>query len=220
MKTQCYLALAAALCLGAAGEVRADLLYSFDSDAEGFVNWSWTPGPVGWAGGGAIQGTSTAAGWWLPDPGKEFSWTPGGGGAVQQLEMQALANTGNARLAFDVIIDGTSFPAGVGVWYNVNLVTHSDGAAGWTQHEDIIGSSWHNPDDNTLLTFHVDQSFSWAGWDPGDTWFKFNPGKNDNPGPFNYYIDNVRMYVVPEPSAATLAGLGLLGAALFRRRLS
>jgi len=52
----------------------------------------------------------------------------------------------------------------------------------------------------------------------GDTWFKFNPGKNDNPGPFNYWIDNVRLYVVPEPSTFALAGLGTAALLIFRRR--
>jgi hypothetical protein len=212
--------LVAIAALAVSTHARADLLYTFDTDAEGFVAWDWTAGPVGWTGGGAIRSTSTAAGWWLPDPGKEFSWTPGGGVAVQQLEMQALANSGLGRLSFDVLIDGTSFPAvpGGGVWYNVNLVTHSDGAAGWTQHENVIGSDWHNDGDNALYTYHIDQSFSWAGWDPGDTWFKFNPGKNDNPGPFNYWIDNLRLYMVPEPSSFALAALGAAVLMVFRRR--
>jgi len=204
--------------VGLTAAANADLSYTFNSDAEGFVNWDWTPGPVGWSGGGAIRSTATAAGWWLPDPGKEFTWTPGGGVAIQQVEMQSLANSGNARVEYDVLIDGTSFPAGVGVWYNVNLVGHSDGAAGWTQHEDVIGSSWHNADDPTLLIFHVNQPFSWLGWEPGDTWFKFLPGKNENPGPFNYWIDNLHMYVIPEPSIFALAGLGAAALLIFRRR--
>lgn len=195
----------------------ADLYYSFDTGPEDFQNVIWSGGPVGWAGGPAIKQTHGVGGWQMQLT-KEFAWSAGGGSANQQLEMQALANLGaNARFAFDVMVDGTSFPAGAATWFQFNVVGNSDGPAGWTQNQDLFTpAGWHNADDPTLLVLHVDQPFSYFGWQPGDSWFQFWTGANSEV-PVNFYLDNVTAYAVPEPSVLGLAALGFtLG--LRRRR--
>ncbi len=205
----------------AAGAItaQADLLYDFSSGLDGFQNVTLTNGPAGWAGAPSAMQKHTAGGWQLPLA-KEFAWGAGGGSANQQLEMQALANQGaNAHISFDVMIDGASFPAGVATWFNFNVACNSDGAAGWTQRENLFTiSGWHNADDPTLFSMHIDQPFSYFGWDPGDSWFQIYAGANsDAAAPVNFYLDNVKLYVVPEPATAALLGLGAL-ALLIRRR--
>ena len=150
---------------------------------------------------------------------KEFAWEAGGGSDNQQLEMQALANDPNARLKLDVMVDGTSFPAGEETWYQFILVGNSDGSAGWTQIQLLEG--WQNADQADLRTWHFDMSFADLGWEPGDTWFQMYTGANsDSAVPVNFYMDNVVAYApVPEPATLTLvalsAGVGML---LLRRR--
>ena len=210
-----------AAAVGLCASASADLTYTFGTDVEGFQNVSWqATAPVGWSGIPTVKQTHTAGGWQMLLT-KEFSWGPGGGNANQQLEMQALANQGaNAHLAFDLMVDGTSFPAGVSTWYNFNVVGNSDGSAGWTQRENLFTiSGWHNADDPTLLTMHIDQPFSYFGWQPGDTWFQFWTGSNsDGAAPVNFFLDNVTAYAVPEPSLFAVAGLGAAALLIFRRK--
>jgi hypothetical protein len=198
--------------LGVVGatSAQADLVYTFNTDAEGFQNVAWNSGPLGWAGAPSIKQAHTAGGWQMALT-KEFGWEAGGGSANQQIEMQNLANLGNAHLGFDLIIDGTSFPAGAATWFNFNVVGNSDGSAGWTQKENLFTvSGWHDADDATLISMHVDQPFSFYGWQPGDTWFQLWTGVNsDDAVPVNFYLDNVVAYAVPEPSALALAALGV-----------
>ena len=68
------------LCLAAATVARADLIYTFNSDVEGFQNVSWeSANPVGWPDlPGSIKQVHTAGGWQMLLT-KEFSWAPGGG---------------------------------------------------------------------------------------------------------------------------------------------
>lgn len=192
-------------------QAQPQLLYTFDSGVEGFQNVVWRPNaPAGWAGGATIQQNHTAGGWQNLLT-KEFSWGPGGGVDNQQLAMQALANYGDlARISFDVMVDGGSFPPDVSGWFQLTIVGNSDGAAGWTQRENqFTVTGWHNANDSTLYTLHIDQPFSWLGWEPGDTWFQLWAGANSpSDMPVNFYFDNVRLYVVPEPGAL---GLFLLG---------
>ena len=106
-------------------------------------------------------------------------------------------------------------------WYNFNVVGNSDGAAGWTQKENLFTiSGWHNADDPTLLTMHIDQPFSYFGWEPGDNWFQLWTGANSATGvPVNFFLDNVTAYaVVPEPSMFALAGLGFAALLIVRRK--
>lgn len=212
-----------AAALGLCASASADLKYTFNSDVEGFQNVSWqTTQPVGWAGlPGSIMQTHTAGGWQMQLT-KEFAWGPGGGSTNQQTAMQALANLGdNAHLSFDVMVNGTSFPAGVAGWFQFNIAGNSDGTVGWTQLANIFTiSGWHNADDPAMVTMHFDYAFSQLGWQPGDSWFQLNTGANSDAAfPVNFYLDNLTAYaVVPEPSIFAVAGLGATLLLVFRRK--
>ena len=210
-----------AAAVGLCASASADLTYTFGTDVEGFQNVSWqATAPVGWSGIPTVKQTHTAGGWQNLLT-KEFSWGPGGGNANQQLEMQALANLGdNAHLSFDVMLDGTSFPAGVSTWYQFGVTGNSDGSVGWTQNGSIFtAGSWHNANDPTLVTQHFDLPFSALGWQPGDTWFQlWTDSNSDGAVPVNFFLDNVTVYAVPEPSLFALAGLGAAALLIFRRK--
>ena len=198
------------------------MYYGFATDVEGFQNSDWkSTDPVGWGALGTIKMNHTAGGWQLPLL-KEFSWGPGGGSANQQTDMQALQYYGSdAHIAFDIIADGTSFPAATGVWYSFNLAANSDGTVGWTQIEHVI-DGWQNPDQSDMRVWHRDYTFDQLGWADGDsTWFQLYLGSNsDAANPVNFYIDNFVVYqgTVPEPTSLALAGLGAALLALRRRR--
>lgn len=189
---------------------RADLNYTFDSDAQGFTGGVWA------AGRQAFQATPAAGGWTLGGgPFHEFAWP-------EQVEMQTLANSGTARISFTLSVDGDSWTPGVAQWFQFHYAANSDGAAGWTQ--DVNGgdpvSSWHNADDNALYSWSFDHSFSEMGWAPGDNWFQLYFGANsDGSAPVKFYIDDVHAYsVVPEPSILAMAGLGAAALWFGRRR--
>lgn len=207
------------LTVALAVSANAQLSYTFDSDAQGFQNFAWSAtGPAGWSGGSAIQAPAAVGGWTLGGSFNfmnEFSWASGA-----QPAMQALSASGNGRLSFDLLVDGSSFTPGVANWYNVSIAANSAGANGWTQIEKISGDAWHNADDNALYSTHVDYSFAQLGWQNAEDatgWFQLYFGANSaSDFPVKFYIDNVNVYAVPEPSTLVLAGLGM--AALLGRR--
>jgi hypothetical protein len=212
------LLLGAAVAVAMSGSAYADLYYGFNTDAEGFQNVTWQAGPAGWATAPTVRQSHTAGGWQAFMT-KEFSWEAGGGSANQQVEMQTLANMGNARIAFDLMVDGGSFPAGASTWFQFAAIGNSDGVGGWTQVDDLFAPAggWHDADVPTLITLHVDRALSDFGWNPGDTWFQlWTVANSDGAVPVNFYLDNVNAYAVPEPSVLALAGLGAL--LLIRRR--
>jgi len=203
--------------LAAAGTMSAkaaDLFFDFSSGQDGFtLSPLYGLGtPAGWSGGQALKMNFTSGGWQNNEV-KEFSFSQG------QADMQALANAGNSRISLDVIADGTSYPNNIGNWSVFILTGNSDAVnGGWTQHQiELVPGGWRNADDTSMVVLHIDQPFTYMGWGPGDPWFKMALGSNSNPGPANFYVDNIRLYAVPEPTILGLAGIGAL-ALLLRRR--
>lgn len=196
-------------------------MYHFDSDVEGFQNVSWqATAPVGWSGlPGTVMSTHTTGGWQMQLV-KEFDWQAGGGQPNQQVAMQQLANLGpDARLSFDIMVDGASFTPDISSWFQLNTVGNSDGSQGWTQSMLPFPTGWHEANNAQLITLHVDQPFSYWGWEPGDNWFQLWIGSNsDGAMTVNFYLDNVMAYVIPEPGSATLFGVGLAVLLALRRR--
>jgi hypothetical protein len=202
--------------LGLCASASADLLYNFDTTIGPDVTQNAT-----WSSrlGGVLQSTMTNGGWTLGNgPRKEFSYQAGGGVANQQAAMQGYANAGNYHLAFDLKVDGASWPVAGSDWYQFQIAGNSDGSSGWTQTDAVTGL-WHNDGDATVNTWHVDKTFAALGWQPGDSWFQLYFGVQSGTVPVNYYVDNLTVYAaVPEPSALALAGLGLATLLALRRK--
>ncbi len=212
MRSTIVVTLGAVLVFGASAN--AQLNYTFDSDAQGFANFTWSA--TGPAGSAALKANPAVGGWTLGGSFnfmKEFSWP-------DQLTMQGIAGGGNGRLSFDLLLDGTSFNPGVANWYSINVAGNSAGSHGWTQTDKVSGDAWHNADDNNLVSTHVELTFAQLGWaDPEDAtgWFQIYFGANSaSDFPVKFYIDNVS--VVPEPSTFALAGMGIAGLLALRRR--
>ena len=210
MRVRTCLIVAAALVAAFSGR-GAELVYNFTTGVDGFVSGSWSStGPAGWSGGAALQATNNAGGWTMGN----------GGGPMKDLTAEPgaldLIASGAARLSFDVIVDGSSFKPATPGWFQVWIAGNSGGTAGWTQK--MVVDSYHNADDATMVSTHVDVPYADVGWQAGDTWYQLWLGANsDGAAPVNFYVDNVRLQV-PEPSSAMLLILGVVG--LFIRNRS
>ncbi|MBC8097137.1 MAG: PEP-CTERM sorting domain-containing protein [Akkermansiaceae bacterium] len=197
-----------ALSLSASGAVT----YTFDTDLSGFTGTGiWTPGPSGSASGGAIQTTFPAAGWTGLNLTKNFDWASG-----DQPAIQTMVASGGGRVSFDILVDGSSFTPGVSDWYQAQLAANSEN--GWQQMQLNLVSGWHDQADTALYSTHIELTFAQLGWTTGATWFQLNFGANSGSSPVHYYVDNLTVEVVPEPSTFALAGLGSIALCFFRRR--
>jgi len=201
-----------------AGAQAADLLWTFDSGLP-TADGTFTGGTVGWNSIlKAAQYTGTASGWTMGGDGPRFEFT-----GTSQATMQAIANAGDGRISFDLTVStSASFNSGgwaSGDWYQVHFAGNS--AGGWTQDpapygpNPITGSyNSSNPDQ----TLHVDLPFSAMGWGPGDQWFQVFFGANSATKPLQFTIDNIHVSEVPEPGVLAIAGLGLGGLLILRRK--
>ena len=214
MKLRNLISAVTILCFSSAAAFGAGLSYTFDSGAQGFQNGAWSSTRQ------AFQATSAAGGWTMGSGGgpmKEFNL------GTEQTDMQALANTGLGRISFSLFVDGSSWTPGLPGWYQLHFAGNSDGALGWTQDPPAGGNpvnTNHAADDNATYAYNFDFSFAQMGWQPGDSWFQIFFGANsDGANPVKFYIDNVNVYSVPEPSVIALAGLGGAALLFLRRRI-
>jgi hypothetical protein len=186
----------------------------------------------GWV---VTAGTGTSSGAWSSSGSSSLALTPAGLGFAWGLQFNDLAAaqklSSTHLLQFDVYWDSAEWLPDTGSdgwvrWDNASL--NSD-ATGWTQTSDAnitdsanpsFPGSWdpNNWGDNHQRTLTYD--FTGLGFDAtGATWAQFNIGYNfgniETIG--NYYIDNVQLVPVPEPSTFALVGLGGLLLAIRRR---
>lgn len=202
----------AAAALAVSASAHASVIYTFDTDVSGFTGpVIWTAGPSGWSGGAALQTQFTASGWNNLSVGKNFDWASG-----DQPAIQGMISSGGGHVTFDILFDGTSFTSGVSDWYQVYVAGNSD--SGWTQFQLALSSGWHDQNDASLHTTHVDLPFSQLGWTSSTSWYQMYFGANSGTSPLHYYIDNLQIAAVPEPSTFALVGIGTLAFRFYRRR--
>jgi hypothetical protein len=214
--------LVAIAALGISTCAQADLLYTFDTSATG---------TAGGGGGGfdkgsftwnstyqAVQATPGVGGWTLPSgPGPVFdlNWPA-------QSTGWAMSTDGDAHISFDLSVNSSSFQGGwtLGDYYQIHVAFN--GAGGWTQDPGAVGGNTVSANyDGLDHTWHFDYTFAQAGWATTGGFYQINFGGNSSSSDvLGFLVDNVDFYevAVPEPTTLALAGLGVAGLMIFRRR--
>lgn len=211
------------LAAGAAVSVaQADLFYNFETDAQGFTKGTWSATGPASQGVGSLNAGATAGGWqWTVE--KNFD-QPG-----EREAISTMAGFGaGATLQFDIIVDHTrTFPAGVDAWFQINLAANSQegtgtpASPGWAQFADIFKpDGWHDQNNTATQTKTLTFTFPQLGWEPDEPWYQLNLGANSDAAvPVGFYVDNVKLTVVPEPSTLNL-GVLAISLLLARRRFA
>ena len=152
---------------------------------------AWSPGPIGWAGAGAMRHTGTNGGWNLGGTGIKIIFNE-----TEKTAIRAAIATGQAHVSFDVLIDGTSFNDNE-TFYQIQVAANS-AAGNWKQHDKITGDAWQNgaptwPKNTDLRVTHFDTNAAAMGWtDATGVWFELYLGANSaQTSPVNFWIDNL-----------------------------
>ena len=216
MNSRNILTLVGIFCLAGASATRADLSLTFNTGVDGVQYVTWSPALQ------AVKQSAPTGNWTMGTPtvpgseGPRIDFGALGYGPM----VDAMAASGLGRLSFDAFVDGSSFVGGTwdaSSWFQIHYASNSGGGQGWTQAQVVNG--WHNGGDNATYSWHVDVSFAAAGYAAGDGYFQLFWGSNsDTANPVGWYIDNVRLYTVPEPSTFVLSGLGAAAMMIIRRR--
>lgn len=187
---------------------------------------------AGWL---VTAGSGTPVTTWSSSGNYSLQLTPGGSGfswALQFNDTPTAAKLASTHyLQFDVYWDSAEWlPDNSGAWVRWDIASLNSDASGWGQITDseitdpanpsFPGSwdpqNWGSTHQRTLTYDFTGLGYSTAG----ASWAQFNVSYNfggaDTTG--NFYIDNVQLVPVPEPSTFALVGLGglLLAARRFR----
>ena len=180
--TKCLLTTVATLAVSTCAY--ADFTLTLDAgplSSEWSQDVTWSSGPVGWGGAGCAQATNSSGGWTLGGGGGpvlNFSYASG-----HQPDMWTIGATGNGHIAFDIVVDATSFNADA-QWWQIFVGGNSAGH-GWTQLQ--VLDKWQNAAEADVRAYHVDLTFAQVGWNnPSGDYFQLNFGANsDAPNPIH-----------------------------------
>jgi hypothetical protein len=116
--------------------------------------------------------------------------------------MQAIANSRQGRVSFDLFVNDDSFLVGNwsdGAWYQIFYAGNSDGLVGWSQ-PDVGGipSGVYTAGGPNDHAWHFNLTFAQIGWDPGDTWFQLQFfGNSECDNPLGFFVDNICVDYLP-----------------------
>lgn len=207
------------------------LAYTFPTSTNpGFTGWNWAAAsPNGDMTGGALQANYTASGW-QQSAQVDFgvAGTSQNGNYNGNADIFNMLSAGPVNVSFNIIVDGaTTFAAGASDWYKFTMIGNSLG--GWKQQPDFgfndfgntpgSGTGWHNAGDTSIQTYAMSYTSTQLGWTAaaGDYYQLIFVG-NSGSSPFDFYIDDLTISPVPEPTTLALAGLGAAALLIFRRR--
>ncbi len=221
MKLHVLSTMAMALGFGISANA-ASLFYTFDTgatpgdgsawNASTSFAWNSTYQAIQQVANAGQGGWTLGTGTYINGPEFDLNWPA-------QTTVQAIDDNMDGHLSFDLFVNSASFPT-IGnansLFLQFNIAANSGGSMGWTQlalNDGTVGTS---------QTWHYDFTFAQLGWGEGsanDQWYQLYFGSNsDAANPVNFFIDNIKIYDVPEPATLALAGMGIAGLFIFRRR--
>jgi hypothetical protein len=228
--TKCLLALGIALGVSLCAQAQP-LSYTFDTGPTapaGFTGWNYVAANPDFTGG-ALQANYVAAGWNQNAQINFGTAASQNGNANANVDINNMLNTyGFVNVSFDLTIEDLNPPYTYAVdggnWAAFQLSGNSlSGGGGYV----VAGSSaypsgglWSPSGDNSVITYAMSYTGTQLGWssDPGN-WFQLifiaNSSGTDGQA---FYIDNLTITPIPEPTSCALVGLGAAALLIFRRR--
>jgi len=143
------------------------------------------------------------------------------GNANANVDINNMLNTyGFVQVSFNLIVDDwTTYPLGTPNWSQFQLQANSaSGGGGWTATPAFTMPSY-NGTDSGVQTYARSYTSTQLGWTSlAGNWFQLIFVGNSNPDTFRFYINDLTITPVPEPTSLALAGLGAAALLIFRRR--